>query len=160
VKGEPMTQTTAADAAEAATAQGARLRRDFAATLGARQELGGCYDDELIDDFLRRLDHSVDAHIEQTLNQQGVSPSPRRRKSGGRQLGRNARLLIAALVLAVPLFAGSASFGAFVGIFFGVASHHWLIGLVTAFLVTVGTFSAVALVLAVGALIYLDRRRA
>ena len=116
------------------------------------------HDEELIDDFLRRLDQSVEAHIEGRLEVHGSAP-PRRHSGGKRAGGRRARLLIAALVLAIPLFAFSASFGAFMGLFFGITSHHVIVGLITMVLVTVGTFSAVALVLAVGALIYLDRRR-
>lgn len=149
---------TAQASAGAAGATNAGLRREFKATLGAREELGERYEEELIDDFLRRLDQSVDAHIEGRLEEHGSAP-PRRRAERHRPSGRRARLLIAALVLAVPLFAFSASFGAFMGLFFGIASHHVIVGLITMLLVTVGTFSAVALVLAVGALIYLDRSR-
>lgn len=156
MNGEREDSSTTAATAEPSAARSTKLHREFEATLGARQELGERYDEELIDGFLRRLDQSVDEHIEHQMNHGASAPRQPRAKRRNR---RSARLLIAAFVLSIPLFAFSASFGAFMGLFFGIGSHQWIVGFITAVLVTIGSFSAVALALAVGALIYLDRTR-
>jgi hypothetical protein len=44
-----------------------QLGQDLHATLGARQELGPRYEAELVESFLRRLDASIDARIDQRL---------------------------------------------------------------------------------------------
>ena len=62
------TGSPAAGSQEAPLADDERLRQDLHATLGARQELGPRYEAELIESFLRRLDQSMDARIEEHLS--------------------------------------------------------------------------------------------
>lgn len=126
------------------------LRRELEATLGAREQLGPRYDSELIESFLERL--------ERALGERTVAP-PARPPSKALSSVTPARLLFALVVVGVPLLAFSASFGAFLGLFFGVGFHSVLIGLISFALGTLGSFAAVSVVLAVIALIYLDRRR-
>lgn len=131
-----------------------RLHQDLHATLGAQQELGARYQPELVDSFLRRLDQTLDARIEQQVKGRKTHRGIARGQGWSR-----GGMLLAAVALGIPLSAFSLCFGAFSGIFLGLGFHSVIAGLVFGVLVAGGSFAALAMVLAVLGLMYFDRRR-
>lgn len=82
-----------------------RLRQDLHATLGARQELGPRYEAELIESFLKRLDQSIDARIEQRLTGKPAQPDGPRTPAEPKHGYNPTNSLAASLGISIPLIA-------------------------------------------------------
>lgn len=80
---------------------------DLRAAIDARRELGPEYEGELIDGFLDRLDHAVDARVDARLAERNAAAPPARRGMDGGQLA----LAIVTTALGVPLTAITTAFG-------------------------------------------------
>ncbi|MGI8550134.1 MAG: hypothetical protein ACR2PL_04935 [Dehalococcoidia bacterium] len=73
-----------------------QLRQDLHATLGARQQLGPNYEQELIDSFLTRLDQSINVRLRQRLPAQPLRSAGPYNPTGA---------IAASLALSIPLIA-------------------------------------------------------
>ncbi|MFF7730722.1 hypothetical protein [Streptomyces sp. NPDC008001] len=89
------------------------LKKDLAATLETRKELGPEYEDELVDAFLEKVDRKLDAAIDRRVRRQaaetqmavarGARPSPD--GTGPGTFGERFGFAAVSLVLAIPLSA-------------------------------------------------------
>ncbi|MFJ9625506.1 hypothetical protein [Streptomyces sp. NPDC101181] len=92
------------------------LKKELAATLQARGELGAEYEAALIDSFLekvdRRLDTTLDRRVRRQLAEQQVTVARGGRPAPPGSFGERHGLAVVSLVLAVPLSAiGAANAG-------------------------------------------------
>jgi uncharacterized membrane protein len=92
------------------TARDPELKKELDATVQARRELGPEYESELIDSFLEKVEHRLDAHVERRVRRElaeqqldSARPRPRRHEDGNRN--RRFGLAGISLVLAIPLSA-------------------------------------------------------
>ncbi|MEI7032452.1 hypothetical protein [Streptomyces pratensis] len=85
------------------------LKKELAATLQARGELGAEYETALIDSFLekveQRLDTTLDRRVRRQLAEQQMTTARGGRPAGPGSFGERNGLGIVSLVLAVPLSA-------------------------------------------------------
>ncbi|MBW8794742.1 MAG: hypothetical protein JF597_14380 [Streptomyces sp.] len=94
------------------------LKKELAATLHARRELGPEYESELADSFVEKIDQRIDGAVERRLRrglaeqQMQVARGARGARSGTDSWGERFGFGIVSLVVAIPL---SAIGGAFAG---------------------------------------------
>lgn len=106
------------------------LKKDLAATLHARGELGPEYESELVDSFLEKIDSRIDGAVERRLRrglaeQQMQAARGARRSRGTDSWGERFGFGIVSLVLAIPL---SAIGGAFAGMTGLIAAWVGIVG--------------------------------
>ncbi|MEU9348313.1 hypothetical protein AB0D74_44665 [Streptomyces sp. NPDC048278] len=97
------------------------LKKDLAATLHARRDLGPEYESELVDSFLEKIDQRIDTAVERRLRrglaeQQMQAARGARRPRGTDSWGERFGFGIVSLVLAIPLSAISGAFGGMTGV--------------------------------------------
>ncbi|MGW4912082.1 hypothetical protein [Streptomyces sp. NPDC004270] len=97
------------------------LKKDLAATLHARRELGPEYESELADSFVEKIDQRIDGAVERRLRrtlaeQQLQVARGARRGKGTDSWGERFGFAIVSLVLAVPLSALGGTFGGTTGL--------------------------------------------
>ncbi|PSJ27072.1 hypothetical protein B7P34_19590 [Streptosporangium nondiastaticum] len=89
------------------------LKKDLAATLETRKELGPEYEAELVDAFLEKVDRKLEAAIDRRVRRQAAETQmavargdrPRTGGPGAGSFGERFGFAVASLVLAVPLSA-------------------------------------------------------
>ncbi|MFD8816054.1 hypothetical protein ACFV23_32345 [Streptomyces sp. NPDC059627] len=97
------------------------LKKDLAATLHARRDLGPEYESELVDSFLEKIDQRIDTAVERRLRrglaeQQMQAARGTRRQKSSDSWGERFGFGIVSLVLAIPLSAISGAFGGMTGV--------------------------------------------
>ncbi|MFF7470613.1 hypothetical protein [Streptomyces sp. NPDC008092] len=97
------------------------LKKDLAATLHARRDLGPEYESELVDSFLEKIDQRIDTAVERRLRrglaeQQMQAARGARRPKSADSWGERFGFGIVSLVLAIPLSAISGAFGGMTGL--------------------------------------------
>lgn len=102
-------------------AHGTDLKKDLAATLHARGELGPEYEAELVDSFLEKIDRRIDGAVERRLRRTLAEQQMRvargtRRPKGNDSWGERFGFGIVSLVLAIPLSAIGGGFGGLTGV--------------------------------------------
>ncbi|WUD74980.1 hypothetical protein OG937_26430 [Streptomyces sp. NBC_00510] len=122
------------------------LKKEFAATIQARKDLGEEYESALIDSFLEKMDRRIDSQVERRVRRElaehqtafaraGRRVGPEARGHGGGRFGARYGFGAFSLIMAIPLSAIAADKGdlpgllvAWVGIVAVNAAHSlgWL----------------------------------
>ncbi|MGY5060465.1 hypothetical protein ACWDFR_41435 [Streptomyces sp. 900105755] len=97
------------------------LKKDLAATLHARRDLGPEYESELVDSFLEKIDRRIDTAVERGLRRGLAEQRMQAARDAGRTRGTDSwgerfGFGIVSLVLAIPLSAISGAFGGVTGV--------------------------------------------
>ncbi|MFF4311242.1 hypothetical protein [Streptomyces sp. NPDC001507] len=97
------------------------LKKDLAATLHARRDLGPEYESELVDSFLEKIDRRIDTAVERRLRRGLAEQRMQAARGAGRTRGTDSwgerfGFGIVSLVLAIPLSAISGAFGGVTGV--------------------------------------------
>ncbi|MER6273553.1 MULTISPECIES: hypothetical protein [unclassified Streptomyces] len=97
------------------------LKKDLAATLHARRDLGPEYESELVDSFLEKIDRRIDTAVERGLRRGLAEQRMQAARGAGRTRGTDSwgerfGFGIVSLVLAIPLSAISGAFGGVTGV--------------------------------------------